>query len=60
MYIAYKTPVTQVICKGHGSEAFKTPGTQHICTVPGSVACYEGIYHGMSEFIGEVKESEKK
>ena len=42
VYIAYKTPVTQVICKGHGS-----------------VACYEGIYHGMSEFIGEVKESDK-
>lgn len=43
VYIAYKTPVTQVICKGHGS-----------------VPCYEGIYLGMSEFIGEVKESEKK
>lgn len=39
---------------------YKTPVTEIDCQGHGDLACYKGTYTGMSESLGEVKESERK
>lgn len=39
---------------------YKTAITEVACNGHGEVSCFKGKYYGASEFLGEVKESERK